>query len=42
MNGAPCNGWEQWYLQENDHLIRLGEVREKYRVQMGLYDEQSC
>lgn len=41
MHDAPCNGWEQWYLQENGHLISLGEVREKYRIEMGLYDEQS-
>lgn len=41
MNNAPCNGWEHWYLQENGRLISLGEVREKYRVEMGLYDEQA-
>jgi len=40
MNGAPCNGWEHWFLQENGNLIRLGDVREKYRIENGLYDEQ--
>jgi site-specific DNA-methyltransferase (adenine-specific) len=41
MQDAPCNGWEHWYLrQENDQLISLGEVREKYRIEEGLYDEQ--
>ena len=40
MNGAPCNGWEHWFLQENGNLISLGEVREKYRIENGLYDEQ--
>ncbi|HUN23528.1 MAG TPA: site-specific DNA-methyltransferase [Anaerolineales bacterium] len=41
MNGAPCNGWEHWFLQENENLISLGDVREKYRIENGLYDEQS-
>jgi hypothetical protein len=40
MNGAPCNGWEHWFLQENGNLIRLGDVREKYRIENGLYNEQ--
>lgn len=39
MNGAPCNGWEHWYLEENDRMVRLGEVRERYRVEKGLYDK---
>ncbi|MFQ3632828.1 DNA-methyltransferase [Roseiflexus sp.] len=39
MNGAPCNGWEHWYCQENGHLISLSELRERFRVEMGLYDE---
>lgn len=33
MNGAPCNGWEHWFLQENGNLISLGEMREKYRLE---------
>ena len=41
MNDAPCNGWEHWYIQENGQTISLGEIREKYRTDMGLYDEQS-
>lgn len=41
MNNAPCNGWEHWFLQENGHIVCLGDVREKFRVEMGLYDEQS-
>jgi modification methylase len=40
MNGAPCNGWEHWFLQENGNLISLGDVREKYRIENGLYDDQ--
>lgn len=39
MNGAPCNGWEHWYIQENGHLISLNDIREKYRIEKGLYDE---
>lgn len=37
MNGAPCNGWEHWYLQENGQYIRLAELRERYRIEAGLY-----
>jgi hypothetical protein len=41
MNGSPCNGWEHWYLrQENGGLISLNDVRQKYRMEMGLFDEQ--
>ncbi len=40
MNGAPCNGWEHWYVRENDTLLRLGDVREKYRVEKGLYEKR--
>lgn len=40
MKGSPCNGWEHWYLQENGGLISLGDVREKFRIEKGLYDEQ--
>ncbi len=34
--GAPCNGWEHWYLQESDHLVSLAELRQRYRAQRGL------
>ena len=40
MNGSPCNGWEHWYLQENGGLISLDDVRKKYRIEKGLFDEQ--
>lgn len=39
MNGAPCNGWEHWYCRENGHFISLSELRERFRLEMGLYDE---
>ena len=41
MNGAPCNGWEHWFLQERETLISLDVVRDKYRLENGLYNEQS-
>ncbi|MBS3976316.1 MAG: site-specific DNA-methyltransferase [Syntrophomonadaceae bacterium] len=39
MNGAPCNGWEHWFLQENGDTLSLGDLREKYRIENGLYDD---
>ncbi|GAB4533693.1 MAG: site-specific DNA-methyltransferase [Anaerolineales bacterium] len=41
MNDAPCNGWQHWFVQTNDHIVSLGDIREKYRIDMGLYDERS-
>lgn len=35
MNGAPCNGWEHWYLRENECWLRLAEIRERYRREFG-------
>jgi modification methylase len=40
MNGAPCNGWDHWYLRENGSLISLDVIRQKYRMENGLSDEQ--
>ncbi len=31
MDGAPCNGWQHWYLQENGRWVSLAEIRERYR-----------
>ncbi|WP_367280803.1 site-specific DNA-methyltransferase [uncultured Chloroflexus sp.] len=39
MNGAPCNGWEHWYIEEDGCLISLDTVRERYRREMGLSNE---
>lgn len=36
MNGAPCNGWEHWYVRENGNLIDLDTLRQRFRVEMGL------
>lgn len=41
MKGSPCNGWEHWYVKDNGHFVCLDEIREKYRIEMGLYNEQS-
>ncbi|MCZ2128158.1 MAG: site-specific DNA-methyltransferase [Anaerolineales bacterium] len=38
MNGAPCNGWEHWFLRENRKWVCLNDLREKYRVENGLYE----
>ena len=40
MKNAPCNGWEPWYLRVRGRLVSLDELREKYRVKMGLYEEE--
>ncbi len=39
MNGAPCNGWEHWYIEEDGRLISLSVVRDRYRAAMGLAGE---
>jgi modification methylase len=31
MGGAPCNGWEHWYLRENGKWVSLDLIRQKYR-----------
>ncbi len=39
MKGAPCNGWEHWYLTENGGMISLDDVRQRYRIEKGLINE---
>lgn len=34
MDGAPCNGWEHWYVQEHGNLICLDDLRQRYRLEM--------
>lgn len=42
MNGAPCNGWEHWFLQPGGSLrVRLDDLREQYRVKVKLYERQT-
>lgn len=33
-NGAPCNGWTHWYLQEGKEMVPLNEIRKRYRATM--------
>ncbi|MEZ0395310.1 MAG: DNA methyltransferase [Anaerolineales bacterium] len=35
MGGAPCNGWQHWYIRENDRWVSLAELRERYRQDFG-------
>jgi modification methylase len=30
-NGAPCNGWDLWFLEEDGALINLDVLRERFR-----------
>ena len=39
MNGSPCNGWEHWYIKDNGRLVKLDEIRKRYRVEKGLVNE---
>jgi DNA modification methylase len=31
-NGAPCNGWDLWFLEENGEMLSLDVFRQRYRV----------
>ena len=31
MGGSPCNGWQQWYYEENGDLRPVDVLRERYR-----------
>ena len=31
LQGAPCNGWEHWYYEENEQLFPVDILRQKYR-----------
>lgn len=35
MNNAPCNGWEHWFVQVEDRMVSLAELREQYRAASG-------
>jgi modification methylase len=39
MEGAPCNGWEHWYLQGKSGLTCLDDIRRKYRIENGILDD---
>ena len=33
MNGAPCNGWDHWYLDMDGKMVLLDEFRQRYRIE---------
>lgn len=33
MNNAPCNGWENWFVQIDGQMVSLNELREKFRIE---------
>jgi site-specific DNA-methyltransferase (adenine-specific) len=39
MNDAPCNGWDNWYLEAGDQMISIDEFRNRYRLEQGLANE---
>ena len=39
MDGAPCNGWDHWYLKENGQMINLDTIRQRYRIANGMTNE---
>ena len=30
--GAPCNGWDLWYLEENGQYVQLDDFRRRFRA----------
>jgi DNA modification methylase len=36
MNGAPCNGWDHWYIEINGQMIGLDSIRQKYIDETGI------
>jgi DNA modification methylase len=39
MNDSPCNGWENWYLEEDGRMIVLDDIRQRFRLDTGLINE---
>ncbi len=33
MGGAPCNGWDHWYLQIGADMVNLDTFRQKFRAE---------
>lgn len=38
FSGAPCNGWEHWFLKEGRRFTSLDEIRNRYRIENGLIE----
>ncbi len=34
LSGAPCNGWEHWYVQHEGRFVALAVLRERFRQGM--------
>ena len=32
MNGSPCNGWDHWYVLEDDDFVVLDVIRQRYQA----------
>jgi modification methylase len=30
MNGAPCNGWEHWYILDDGQMQSLDTIRQRF------------
>ncbi len=37
-NGNPCNGWEHWYLENGEEMVKLDHFREAYRQDNDMYN----
>jgi site-specific DNA-methyltransferase (adenine-specific) len=34
MNGSPCNGWEHWYLEEAGKMVKIDDLRQRFRSKL--------
>jgi hypothetical protein len=34
--GAPCNGWDHWYVVEGEQFVNLDTLRQRFLVENGL------
>lgn len=33
MNGAPCNGWEHWFVEVEGQMLPINKLRERFRAE---------
>ena len=38
-NGSPCNGWDHWFVKENDQFLVLDLIRQRYIEDHGLEND---
>ena len=36
MNGSPCNGWDHWYIMDNEEMIKLDVIRQRFIKENGV------